>query len=443
MEGYAHRVSAAALRSRGFLRVSGRGPTWRAELTATGLALLEELDSPVDPSRERRPPPDARPTSKPKPAPAQERVLKTEQLVADVIAAGGKLLLPDETRKGGVNWRQRAYAAQRHGKVPDGKRLSVVWSSKGFEIELLDGRVSIDLDADPIPVPARVVNYHPAVREFRDHTDTHEVSRKLLPRALRIMHALAGELDKRGHKITCVRVRTDSYARSEWKANTDGQFVVTIKGHELELRLSENGVELRGPWEAHKKRRKEDRKAMRFDGWDVGRIEPFDKAATGRLEVSIVGYGRRQRVWGDRKRWSLEDRLPQLLAELETLAEEAEQRRLTREREEEERQQAWEKAMAIARERATEQHHVETLRRRVDAWEKADRVRAYCDAIEQRHGEEIASDPAAGRWLEFARQRANQAQRLPRMPTDPELRSEDLAPFLGGLSPHGPHRERW
>jgi hypothetical protein len=334
------------------------------------------------------------------------------KLVADVIAAGGKLLLPDETVTGGVNWRQRAYAAQRHGRVPDGKRLSVVWSSKGFEIELLDGRASIDLNAEPVRVPARVVNYHPAVREFRDHADAHEVSRKLLPRALRIMHALARELDKRGHKITCVRARTDSYSRSEWKATTEGQFAVTINGHELRLRLSEKGLGLRGP------------------------------GAIGQLEISIVGYGRRQRAWGDRKRWSLEDRLPQLLAELETLATEAEQCRLAREREEEERRQAWEKAMVLAREGAIEQLNVETLRRRVDVWEEAERIRAYCDAVEQRHGEEISSDPEAARWLQFARQHADRAQRLPRMPADPELRSDDLTPFLGGWSPYGPYRGR-
>ena len=290
MDGYAHRVSAAALRSRGFLRISGRGPTWRAELTPTGRTLLEELDSPVDPSAKSKPWPETRPASKPKHAPAQDRVLKTEQLVADVIAAEGRLLLPDDTRKGGVNWRQRAYAAQRHGKVPDGKRLSVTWSSKGFEIELLDGGVSIDLDADPIPVPARVVNYHPAAREFRDHPYTHEVSRKQLPRSLRLVHALAGELDRRGHNLRCVRAAVGNYSRSEWNASTDGQFTVTINGHELSLRLMEKGVGLRGPWEAHKKRREEDTEAMRFDRWDVGRIEPFDKGShrpTGSLDRGL------------------------------------------------------------------------------------------------------------------------------------------------------------
>jgi hypothetical protein len=441
MEGYAHRVSAAALRSRGLLRVSGHGPSWRAELTRAGLALLSELDTPPLPERDQPTRPQAAEQPRPKPAPG--RVLKTEQLVADVIAAGGKLLLPDETMKGGVNWRQRAYAAQRHGKVPDGKRLSVVWSNKGFEIELLDGTVSVELDTEPVPVPARVRNYHPAVREFRDQTYTHEVSRKLLTRALRIMHALAIELDRRGHKITCVRVRADAYSRSEWKATEEGQFAVTLNSHEFKLRLSEKGVGLRGPWEAHKKRRDDDRNAMRFDRWDVGRIEPFDKGATGQLELSILSYRSRQRAWGDRKRWNLEDRLPRLLAELEELAEKAEERRLAHEREEEERQRAWEAAMVLARERATRHHHLERLRRQVDAWQEAERIRRYCDAIEERHGNAVTADPEATRWLQFARQHADQAQRLPRMPADPELTSEDLTPFLGGWSPHGPYRARY
>jgi hypothetical protein len=62
-----------------------------------------------------------------------------------VIAAGGRLTLPDETECGGVNWRQRAYAAQRHGKGPAGKRLSVALTKVGFEIELLNGETGNEL----------------------------------------------------------------------------------------------------------------------------------------------------------------------------------------------------------------------------------------------------------------------------------------------------------
>lgn len=41
MEGYSHRVSAAALRSCGLVRITGRGQSWRAELTDAGRALVD------------------------------------------------------------------------------------------------------------------------------------------------------------------------------------------------------------------------------------------------------------------------------------------------------------------------------------------------------------------------------------------------------------------
>ncbi len=40
MDGSAHRISAAALRSRGLIRVSGRGRTWSATITDAGSAYL-------------------------------------------------------------------------------------------------------------------------------------------------------------------------------------------------------------------------------------------------------------------------------------------------------------------------------------------------------------------------------------------------------------------
>jgi hypothetical protein len=147
MEGYAHRISASALRSRALVRIFGRGETWRAELTDRGREQLGRLDGELTvmaasgevgrAARIPQPLPatqtDARAESLAQP------LSKSERLVADVIAAGGRLSLPDETARGGVNWRQRAYAAQRHGKVPEGMRLSVSRSKAGFEIALLEG----------------------------------------------------------------------------------------------------------------------------------------------------------------------------------------------------------------------------------------------------------------------------------------------------------------
>lgn len=176
--GYTHRVSAAALRSRGLVRISGRGPTWRAELTEAGRDEVRRLAG--ESSEETSSPGacDAAADGAPRVL-AEERessLSKTEQLVADVVRAGGKLVLPDETSRGGVNWRQRAYTAQRHGKVPDGKHLTVASSSRGLEIALADGLTGNELGADPIPVPSRVSKPHPAVREFGitlTHTRSH------------------------------------------------------------------------------------------------------------------------------------------------------------------------------------------------------------------------------------------------------------------------------
>src|SRR4029079_1559013 len=99
----------------------------------------------------------------------------------DVIAAGGRLVLPDETASGGIDWRQRAYAAQRHGSVPSGKHLSVSRTNNTFEIVLLDGETGNELGADAVPVPARVIKLHTVAKEFRDRTSLHEVSRRALP----------------------------------------------------------------------------------------------------------------------------------------------------------------------------------------------------------------------------------------------------------------------
>ena len=108
-------------------------------------------------------------------------------------------------------------------------------------------------------------------------------------------------------------------------------------------------------------------------------------------------------------------------------------------REEAERRRQWEAAMEHAKIRLIEDHRREVLRRRVTAWNEATAIRAYCDAVEDRHGiDTIAADPDAAAWLAFAREQADSAQRLPRMPADPDVTPEALKPYLGKWSPYGP-----
>jgi hypothetical protein len=206
----------------------------------------------------------------------------------------------------------------------------------------------------------------------------------------------------------------------------------------LKVRLWEKG--LRGPYERQRKRWQEDREKPVREMLFLDRPKPYDNGATGELNIEVLGWSHgRQTNWGDRKRWTLEDRLPQLMRELETQAVEAEERRLAKERDEIERQRQWEAAMDRAKARLIEDHRVNVLRARVAAWHEADAIRAYCDAVEARHGiDTIAADPDAAQWLALAREHADRTQQLPRMPADPEVTHEALKPYLGKWSPYGP-----
>jgi hypothetical protein len=134
-------------------------------------------------------------------------------------------------------------------------------------------------------------------------------------------------------------------------------------------------------------------------------------------------------------------RLTGPLRELELQAAEAEEQQRAREREEAERQRQLEAAIANAERRFLEDHRLEVLRRRVREWEGAEAIHAYCDAVEARYGAEaISADPEAAQWITLARDHANRAQRLPRMPAEPEITAEALRPYLGLWSPYGPHR---
>jgi hypothetical protein len=435
-EGEGHKVSAAALRGRGLVRVRGRGQTWNAELTDRGRAFLDGSPTPRPTPPAHTPTTEAEPQASPT-RPASRPPTKTEQLVADVIAAGGRLVLLDETAKGDVNWRQRAYAAQRHGKVPDGKRLVVSRSREGFVIELEDGLTGNELGAEEIHVPARLTKYPASPASFAI-TPTSSRSRA------RHLHGHCGSSMRSPSRSSVAgtgssaRTRRRPIGTADPNAKDYAHLLVSVKGHEIGLRIYEKGVGLRGTWERQKAHYEENRLNFHL-GYLPSRPTSYDKDATGQLNISLLGYSSRQTTWGDRKRWKLDDRLGQILRELETQADEAEERRLAREREEAERQRQWEAAMANAKRRFVEDHQLDVLRRRVRGWQEADAIRAYCDAVESRHGQAAAQDDTAA-WLRLAREHADRLQRLPRMPADPEITNDALKPYLGGWSPYGPRR---
>ncbi|HLK16997.1 MAG TPA: hypothetical protein VKT78_19485 [Fimbriimonadaceae bacterium] len=344
-----------------------------------------------------------------------------------------------------VDYQRRSQLAEVYGKVPAGSRLTVkIASDSELLIALVNdvagGAPHEPVGLLPVPVPERLGKPHRVASEFREAVSLHEISRKTLPRAARIVHAIAVETERRGYAIACAQVRVDSHGRSDWKATADGQVVITINGHSLRLRIWEKGAGLRGPYESSLRRWREDRERPISSMLFLDRPKPYDRDATGELNIAVLGFSSgRQSTWGDRQRWKLEDRLSNVLRELELEAAEAEERRLARERELAERQRQWEVAMERAKERYLEDHRVEVLRTRVRAWQEADEISAYCDAVESRHGADVVdSTPGAAEWLSFAREVASLLQKLPTMPADPDVTPDKLKPYLGKWSPYGP-----
>lgn len=425
-----HKISAAALRNRGLITTSGRGSSWTAATTPTGREYLKDVDGPNPP------------------VPRQANVSVTAQLVQNIVDAGGSLRLPRRSwnDRDTPDYAQRARLAERHGKVPHGKRLRISSvSGTEFQIDLIDDPdVIAEAASKPVPVPARVSRPHRVAKQFRDRLALHEVSRKQIPRATRIIHALTTEAERRGYTVECASPGPAQPTGRRGTTASDGQIIVTISGHPGRVRIWEKGVTSRAAYEQGKREWERVRRDMHY-GWQwVERPQPFDKDASGELNAAVSQHFERQTSWGDRKTIRLEDRLPRLLRELELQAHEAEQREIARQREIADRQAHWERAMANARQRYIDDRRLEILNRRVQAWRQGEEIRAYCRAVEDRYdATTLAENPSASSWLALARAQADRLQRLPTMPEDPKIRPEDLKPYLGGLSPYGPEHRTW
>jgi hypothetical protein len=434
-----HRISAAALRRRGLVTTSGRGPSWSAVVTDEGRRYLEEVDG-EDP-----------------PVPRQANVSVTQQLVDDVIAAGGTLRVPRWSwrNRDVVDYRHRARQAEHYRKVPAGKRLEVLDADEEeLEIRLLEDPENPGAAAlVEIALPDKVARYHPAARRFRDDTDHHEVSRAQLKRAMRIVHALAGEAERRGWSVP-----------SPSGSGRTGRLGIATGEREFWISISEKGVKERGRWDEEVERwRDADRYWSTHEGGREYPSGPYDAGATGELNLHL-GTGRHdifqghQSNWGDRASWRLESRLPYVIREIEERVVKArrveEEERIAAERRAEEerkaaeeRERRWQLLMERARQRLIETRRAAVLRSQAQAWEEARRLLEYCDAMEAAYGENADSSE----WIAWAREFATRLDPLsnpPVMPDPPEETPEALQEHLSeGWSVHGPehgrHHLRW
>lgn len=199
-------------------------------------------------------------------------------------------------------------------------------------------------------------------------------SRRHLQRALLLMDLLIKELEKKGFTV---RIGT--------------------KQTETELVLREGTISFR--LDEHTKRLPTPKPADRDSWWPKSEM-----VATGEFSLEFGRYVLRgsPHAWTDKGGLRLEAQLPDIIAAVPLWEEILKSRRLKREAEEE----RW--AAAQARERA-EARTQEILRRQramlvknMEAWERAERIRAFLTAAKQQ-----LSDPIHAPWIEWVNDQAD------------------------------------
>jgi hypothetical protein len=282
-------------------------------------------------------------------------------------------------------------------------------------------------EPEDVPVPAKVGRYHAVARDFRDRIERHEVSRAQLPRAARIVQAVAVEAQRRGWGVQTAGESENEVGLIDWSSAKDGHMVLSVGEHPFWLRLQEEGVGTRGVLE------------------DGDARHAYDADGTGRLKLELrwgEWFTRQQTRWVDRRGAKLEDRLAEVFSEIiERVADAERAARLKQAREAHAdaeaaaaaaaREQEWTRLMALARERYIEEAYAGELLAQVEAFERVARIRAYCDAVVAARGSSVGLETAA--WISWARAYADSIDPLataPHAPPDVEPAPAALQAYL-------------
>jgi hypothetical protein len=457
MKDYTYKTTAVALQGRRLVTVSRKGGVWYAVTTEAGEHYLRHGTYPdagnardrtavvpvsvnaspeaggASPARSRR---AATHVSRSPGVPTFDE--RADNLVVQVIQAGGVLQI--DAQDDDTDYKGLCKAAKKAPNLPFGKQLRVrstgPWWADEFEI-YFDEDFAARVFALPVPIPQRVVTYHPVVAAYRADSDHHEVSNGSLGRAIRILQALAGEAVRRGYTVKTSGQHANQHGCARVRRLTDGQLCVVIDGFAYQLRIREQSGKGGEPLRYGPQR-------DRLPLWKRARQAQF--VPTGELRITIdEGYGRdgRQAEFRDTKRATLEERLPDVLRELQIRAAEDNWRRQEEQRRAEEKRRRWERAMDQAQRDFREAKLAEALRAQVADWRLSRELDAYLEAMEAAIPSIVGEkkQTAAAEWLSWAKEYRRNIDPLTKplaKPTVPKPDPDGLKPFLRGWSPYGP-----
>jgi hypothetical protein len=462
------RQSARAVADRGLIAISRRGGAWHAKMTDAGRFYLQHGHHPDHPGysednsaptvtgprrdRPRQFTPRRSTRSEAQPLATQSKVSRTalrttaplvQRRRAQALALVEQLgqherpvVIDGPTEEDLANWRKVVDYAKRHNLLPDGHRIEKNTYSGDLVIRLVHGAHAnskpVVTDLPPVPVPRTLHALNPVITNLLEDKGRLVVPKELRRRCLLVLQGLAVEAVRRGHQVGTEPV-AERYHHSYYGygARDDGP---RYTRRDAELRLVVDSFRYKVT---------------------IRQLRPQteDPESKQWLVIELNSYqseGRQYR-WTDTKLRRVEDGLAALLNEVETRAVEDRQRRVDEERAKAERKVQWERAMEVARYEATQAYYAKVLDAQVKLWRSASVLRVYRDELERRLGNPRQTDgdfTDARQWLSWIDghlDRVDPIENPPAMPNPPELGPEDLAPFLRGMSPHGPeqHLSSW
>ncbi|MFK4482540.1 hypothetical protein [Curtobacterium sp. AB7] len=423
---YAHRITAKALASRGLVRVEGHGTSWRATLTDAGASRVAQLGwAPSSPA---------------------DGAGKSDDDVVDLLhrveAAGGRLEVDD--REDDVDYPKLVWRFNKSERRPRGKELHLSHPSwkdqRQLRLEYRDWFWDL-IEIPEVQAVASKSHLGPLAKAFLSNHDDQFVSKESLPRAARVLEAIAR------HAATTGIEARDPRAVDEEKKRNGGD----VRGWSGHLELTAGSVSLRvqireTPGAGSEKfnyypdgdfdRRVYDR-IQRLPTWQRNRNHAF--VPTGRLELRVArpGFSFDGHKLKDTKSSAVEDRLGEIFQHLEVLRRESEEAKRKAREFEDRKKQDWDAAMNRARVLFRASQEESLLVEQASTWRKHQEVAAFVTELSRR---DDGSDPALRQWIETGERVARRLDAFGALATPefPKPTAQDLEPFLDGWSAWGP-----
>ncbi|MBC9936937.1 MULTISPECIES: hypothetical protein [unclassified Leucobacter] len=456
-----HKISAAALKSRGLATVKGHGANWAASITDAGTHYLEHGSYPPrdDPpvavaalSRSRR-------QALPKldlGEGASDTLAEAKALI-EQVQEQGPLTVTDPEESVRARYRRVLHACRVHHLVPDGQELRFTGRSSGDIVIMLSTGSPTDTSVwDRIRTTARTVTTNlEALRSALETTTVlNPVSEGLRPRAIDVVLTLAAEL--RAHELRLgVNV----------KLKSPKLFIqVDTRRRSLELtELLEEVPHVPTDVEQRELRRSPWKQIPKFDSVPSGRLHmTIERDGSHRVDLGRQSYryDRNSDSWSDEKKKPLETRVREIARAIKKgvvddvdAAEREKQRRAEAheayEREKAAERRAWEEVRERARAKALLVQREVIFARAFESWQGAQELRDFARQLEAEATAKglLADRPRLREWLEWARSRADEFDPIVNLEHlddgvfDAEPSAKDLRPHMEGWDPSAPHKD--